>query len=154
MGARQPLKKRKVLFGVEPTRATLQDVRAPLLVTRWQEAFLNFEKAYFTNVLKRANGNISEAAKIAGIYRSEVYARIKRHEIDVEKCKVEEAFIEVRDTAIKAPLPFAEKAIYAKYAKYAEFAGYSEYAEFANFADKERTPSMFLKFAKEESRDK
>ncbi len=44
----------------------------------YESAREQFERAYFEQLLKVANGNISEAARLGGIARQNLYARMKR----------------------------------------------------------------------------
>jgi hypothetical protein len=117
----------------------------------WKEAREVFEKNFFTVALIHNKGNVTATARAVGIYRTEVYACIKRHNINVEAIKIGY----LKDLATPTPdvrwttVNHKERAIYAKYAKFAEFADYAEYAEFAGFADQERTPGPFLKAVRE-----
>ena len=47
---------------------------------KWLETF---EKKYFSDILKDSNGNISHAAKKAGIDRKTIYRIMKRHGLDI-----------------------------------------------------------------------
>jgi len=47
----------------------------------FREARENFERQYFENLLKHAGGNVSEAARLAGIARQNFYGHIERLEI-------------------------------------------------------------------------
>jgi two-component system NtrC family response regulator len=49
-----------------------------------KEARSMFEREFITNVLKRAQYNISEAAKMAGISRPTLYDMLKKHDIRLE----------------------------------------------------------------------
>jgi two-component system response regulator AtoC len=49
---------------------------------KWLESF---EKKYFSDILKDANGNISRAAKKAGIDRKTIYRIMKKHGLDIMK---------------------------------------------------------------------
>jgi two-component system NtrC family response regulator len=49
-----------------------------------KEARAMFEREFITNVLKRAEYNISEAAKMAGISRPTLYDMLKKHDIRLE----------------------------------------------------------------------
>jgi len=48
----------------------------------FKDAKNNFEKSYLSNILSLAGGNVSKAAKIAGKYRGDLYALMKKHELD------------------------------------------------------------------------
>ncbi len=41
-----------------------------------------FEKNYISNILSLAEGNVSKAAKMAGKYRGDLYALMKKHDLD------------------------------------------------------------------------
>jgi DNA-binding NtrC family response regulator/pSer/pThr/pTyr-binding forkhead associated (FHA) protein len=49
----------------------------------WQEAKGAFEKAYFQEVLQSSDGNISQAARRAGLARKNLYRKLKLHGITV-----------------------------------------------------------------------
>jgi len=44
----------------------------------FREARERFERAYFANLLQVTGGNVSEAARLSGIARQNLYAHIKR----------------------------------------------------------------------------
>ena len=46
-----------------------------------KEAKEEFEKNYLTQILEKAGGNISEAAKLAGKYRADLYDLLKKHNL-------------------------------------------------------------------------
>ena len=48
----------------------------------FRDAKNNFEKNYISNILSLAEGNVSKAAKLAGKYRGDLYALMKKHELD------------------------------------------------------------------------
>ena len=48
-----------------------------------------FEKNYLSNILSLAGGNVSKAAKIAGKYRGDLYALMKKHDLDPTAFKKE-----------------------------------------------------------------
>jgi len=48
----------------------------------FKDAKNNFEKNYISNILSLAEGNVSKAAKIAGKYRGDLYALMKKHSLD------------------------------------------------------------------------
>ncbi len=48
------------------------------LALRYQDARADFERVYFRHLLDAAGGNISEAARLSGIPRQNLYVRIKR----------------------------------------------------------------------------
>jgi two-component system response regulator GlrR len=47
----------------------------------YNEAKSGFEKKYLSNILKITGGNVSKAAELAGKYRADLYALLKKHEI-------------------------------------------------------------------------
>jgi two-component system, NtrC family, response regulator GlrR len=61
--------------------STIVDPDAPLPVMR--EARESFDRAYVEEALRRARGNVSLAAKMAGRNRTDFYDLLRRHEIDV-----------------------------------------------------------------------
>jgi two-component system response regulator HydG len=44
----------------------------------YREAHLHFEKKYFVNLLQVANGNISEASRLSGVARQNIYGHLER----------------------------------------------------------------------------
>ncbi len=46
-----------------------------------KEAKEEFERDYLTQILEKAGGNISEAAKLAGKYRADLYDLLKKHNL-------------------------------------------------------------------------
>lgn len=48
------------------------------------EAKNNFERHYVNNILQHTHGNVTEAAKIAGRYRSDIYRLMEKHHIKQE----------------------------------------------------------------------
>lgn len=65
---------------IEPEDLQLASRSAPHL-TSFKEARDAFEKEYVEALLKKCDGNISEAAKIAGLSRPTLYTMIKRFDI-------------------------------------------------------------------------
>lgn len=59
------------------TRPSEEDKLRPL-----KEAKNEFEKSYITNILSLSGGNVSKAAKMAGKYRGDFYALMKKHALD------------------------------------------------------------------------
>jgi two-component system response regulator GlrR len=55
---------------------------APTAMMPLKEARLEFERAYLTQVLTAARGNVSRAATLAGQYRAEFYKLMRKHDID------------------------------------------------------------------------
>jgi two-component system response regulator HydG len=47
----------------------------------YREARLLFERAYFTNLMQAADGNVSEASRISGVARQNIYGHMERAEL-------------------------------------------------------------------------
>jgi two-component system response regulator GlrR len=47
-----------------------------------KEAKDTFEKDYLIQLIEMTRGNISQAAKLAGKYRADFYALLKKHQLD------------------------------------------------------------------------
>ena len=47
-------------------------------LTEKERAILNFEREYFTRLLEKHRGNVSRAAREAGISRQNVFEKLKR----------------------------------------------------------------------------
>jgi transcriptional regulator with PAS, ATPase and Fis domain len=47
----------------------------------YREARLLFERAYFTNLMQAADGNVSEASRISGVARQNIYGHLERAEV-------------------------------------------------------------------------
>jgi DNA-binding NtrC family response regulator len=47
----------------------------------YREARLLFERAYFTNLMQAADGNVSEASRISGVARQNIYGHMERAEV-------------------------------------------------------------------------
>ncbi len=62
----------------------LQRTRYPLDYHRMKTAF---EKAYFTQVLRQFDGNVSHAATAIGLARRNVQIKIQQYGIDVERMR-------------------------------------------------------------------
>ena len=56
----------------------LQDGATPEKVLAYQNARAEFEREYLRHLFERAGGNISEAARLSGIPRQNLYVRMKR----------------------------------------------------------------------------
>jgi two-component system response regulator GlrR len=52
-----------------------------------KEAKNAFEKSYISNILSITGGNVSKAAKLAGKYRGDFYALLKKHALDLSAFK-------------------------------------------------------------------
>ena len=62
-------------------RTPLTDETASAATLRYQDARGGFEREYFRRLLDAAGGNMSEAARLSGIPRQNLYVRMKRWEI-------------------------------------------------------------------------
>ena len=47
----------------------------------YREARLQFERAYFSNLMQAADGNVSEASRISGVARQNIYGHLERADI-------------------------------------------------------------------------
>jgi len=52
-----------------------------------RDAKNQFEKSYISNLLSLSGGNVSKAAKLAGKYRGDFYALMKKHDLDASAYK-------------------------------------------------------------------
>ncbi|MDH5631385.1 MAG: sigma-54 dependent transcriptional regulator [Gammaproteobacteria bacterium] len=68
-------------------RASVSDNTDPLFDLPLRDARDNFEKAYLEYQLRKANGNVSEAATLAGIERTHLYRKLKQLGIDPKRLK-------------------------------------------------------------------
>jgi two-component system response regulator GlrR len=64
------------------TRASEED-----RLTTLKEAKNEFEKSYISNILSLSGGNVSKAAKLAGKYRGDFYALMKKHDLNLSAFK-------------------------------------------------------------------
>ncbi|HEX2242716.1 MAG TPA: hypothetical protein VHK27_05600 [Gammaproteobacteria bacterium] len=48
----------------------------------WQDTHDRFAKRYFTRLLVKFDCNVSQAAKFAGINRSDIYKKLQRYDVD------------------------------------------------------------------------
>jgi two-component system response regulator GlrR len=64
------------------TRASEEDK-----LTTLKEAKNQFEKSYISNILSLSGGNVSKAAKLAGKYRGDFYALMKKHDLNLSAFK-------------------------------------------------------------------
>ncbi len=55
-----------------------------------KDARNQFESDYLSRVIMRTGGNISEAAKLAGKYRSDLYKLLRKHDIDPKEYRKNE----------------------------------------------------------------
>jgi DNA-binding NtrC family response regulator len=65
--------------------ATRNDSKAAAAALRYQDARADFEREYFRRLLDAAGGNVSEAARLGGIPRQNLYVRMKRWGIVTNK---------------------------------------------------------------------
>jgi two-component system response regulator GlrR len=49
---------------------------------RLRDAKDDFERSYLVQLIELTQGNVSQAAKLAGKYRADLYELFKKHEID------------------------------------------------------------------------
>ena len=47
----------------------------------YREARLNFDRAYFSDLMRVADGNVSEAARISGVARQNIYGHLERADV-------------------------------------------------------------------------
>jgi two-component system response regulator GlrR len=64
-------------FILRPRTSAANEPLKPL-----KEARDAFERAYLVNVLKACRGNVSEAAELAGKYRTDFYSLLKKHNLN------------------------------------------------------------------------
>ncbi|MCM2252801.1 MAG: sigma-54-dependent Fis family transcriptional regulator, partial [Ramlibacter sp.] len=60
----------------------------PVLPTQpvpYREAHLRFERTYFANLLRQAEGNVSEASRLSGIARQNIYGHLERAGVVTKK---------------------------------------------------------------------
>jgi DNA-binding NtrC family response regulator len=65
--------------------ATQSGVDSQVFALPLTEAKQHFEKAYLENLLKVSGGNISEAARISGRYRADIYRLMNRYGFDQDQ---------------------------------------------------------------------
>ena len=53
----------------------------------FKEAKEEFERGYLKQILEKAGGNVSQAAKLAGKYRADLYDLLKKHNLSVDAFK-------------------------------------------------------------------
>jgi two-component system response regulator GlrR len=70
---------------VLPSRVTESETLKP-----FKEAREQFEKEYLTRLLQCTQGNVSSAAELAGRYRADLYALLKKHDINPSSFKKEQ----------------------------------------------------------------
>ncbi len=64
------------------TKAAEQNKPMPL-----KDAKKEFERTYISNILSVTAGNVSKAARLAGKHRADLYALLKKHDLDLSKFK-------------------------------------------------------------------
>jgi len=64
------------------TKASEEERLRPL-----KEAKNQFEKSYISNILSLSGGNVSKAAQLAGKYRADFYALMKKHDLNLSAFK-------------------------------------------------------------------
>jgi DNA-binding NtrC family response regulator len=57
----------------------------PTQALPYREAHLRFERTYFSNLLKLADGNVSEASRLSGIARQNIYGHLERAGVVTKK---------------------------------------------------------------------
>lgn len=67
----------------KPTINLEQDEDYLVIPDNFMEAKRLFEKAYIKKILKTSSGNITEAARLSGQFRANIYRLIKKHNIKV-----------------------------------------------------------------------
>lgn len=63
-----------------PNLAT-QANAAPMALLPYREARLHFDRAYFSSLMQAAEGNVSEASRISGVARQNIYGHLERAEV-------------------------------------------------------------------------
>lgn len=58
-----------------------QTSAAPAALLPYREARLQFDRAYFSNLMQAADGNVSEASRISGVARQNMYGHLERTEV-------------------------------------------------------------------------
>jgi DNA-binding NtrC family response regulator len=53
-------------------------------VPPFHEAKARFERDYLQRLLAASGGNVVKAAQLSGIDRKEIYARVRRHDLDLD----------------------------------------------------------------------
>jgi DNA-binding NtrC family response regulator len=69
-----------------PTKITTMPASFPSVRGfNYKTSIDDFERTFLTDLLSAANGNMSEAARMSGIYRANIYRMAKRLNIDLKK---------------------------------------------------------------------
>jgi two-component system response regulator GlrR len=50
----------------------------------FKDAKTEFERQYLIHLMEITEGNVSQAAKLAGKYRADLYELLKKHDLDPE----------------------------------------------------------------------
>jgi DNA-binding NtrC family response regulator len=78
-----PLIERDDLGSLAASRPREVSVQGPAGVpAAYAEARVAFERRYFSSLLEATGGNVSEAARVAGIARQQVYLKLKKYSIE------------------------------------------------------------------------
>ncbi len=62
-------------------------IREPVPSIEYKSARQQFETEYITELLRQAEGNITEAARISGMSRRNLYEKIEKLGLDLEQFK-------------------------------------------------------------------
>ena len=57
----------------------------PTQALPYREAHLRFERTYFSNLLRLADGNVSEASRLSGVARQNIYGHLERAGVATKK---------------------------------------------------------------------
>jgi two-component system response regulator HydG len=69
-------------LGVACTASQTSDaLAAPPSLAPYREARLQFERSYFSKLLQAADGNVSEASRISGVARQNIYGHLERADV-------------------------------------------------------------------------
>jgi two-component system response regulator HydG len=69
-------------LGVACTASQTSDaLAAPPSLVPYREARLQFERSYFSKLLQAADGNVSEASRISGVARQNIYGHMERADV-------------------------------------------------------------------------
>jgi two-component system response regulator AtoC len=58
--------------------ASSNAIVSPTQPLPYREAHLRFERTYFSHLLQAAEGNVSEASRLSGIARQNIYGHLER----------------------------------------------------------------------------
>lgn len=68
-------------LGVHSAAAQAATVALPNQLLPYRQARLQFEHAYFSSLMQAAEGNVSEASRISGVARQNIYGHLERAQI-------------------------------------------------------------------------